>query len=224
MPALPNAAKVIRVDLFQTVNSDVRARDRIYFAYAGAGPAVVDLNTLGGTIGAAWGANLKALQQSNSGLTQLELTDLTSATGAQTIVTSTQTGTRAGGSIPSGAAAVIRFKIARRYRGGHPRLYFAAGSNTDVAATGSWTGAYVTALQSAWAAFIAACILAPPAAIGAMTHINLSYFLGFTNKTFPSGRTHPVPTLRATPVQDVVLSYSVNPLMASQRRRNLQSP
>jgi hypothetical protein len=119
---------------------------------------------------------------------------------------------------------VIKFKIARRYRGGHPRFYLAGGMATDVTAQNTWTPAYQSAVAAAWVAFINACVLAPPASLGVLAQVNVSYFSGFVNKTFPSMRTHPVPVLRAVPLQDTVLGASTNPKVASQRRRNLQSP
>lgn len=91
----------------------------------------------------------------------------------------------------------------------------------DVTTGGIWSAGFQSSLASNFAAFIAACVLAPPASMGTVTHVNVSYFDGFTNKTFPSGRVKPVPTLRATPLVDTVLAYTANPKVASQRRRNL---
>lgn len=87
-----------------------------------------------------------------------------------------------------------------------------------------WTSAYVAAIATAFGAFIAAAVTTPPTNLGTVTHINVSYFSGFTNKTFPSGRVHPVPNLRSGgPFKDTVQSYGVNAIIASQRRRNGQS-
>lgn len=223
MPALPNVAKVIRVQFLSSVQGNVRVQDRMYFNFAGAGPTVADLNTLGLTIANAWGTNFSSLQTPSAILIGVLLTDLTSAVGAQTQLTVSKVGTGGAATIPTGSAAVVKFKISRRYRGGHPRFYFPGVPQNQEGTGQSWLSTYTAALATAFQAFVTACELAPPANIGVMTHVNVGYFSGFTNKTFPSGRIHPVPTVRATPFQDVVIGYSVNPNFGSQRRRNLQS-
>ena len=223
MPPLPNVAKVIRADFFVTVPGNLRVRDRIFFNYAGAGPTPADLTTLATTIANAWGASLSPQCATGVILTGVQLTDLTSATGAQTFLSTSKPGTRVGQGLTAALAAIVKFKVARRYRGGHPRIYLNAGVVTDEATSVAWLAAFTAALATSFAAFIAGCVLAPPVNIGAMAHVNVSYFLGFLDKVFPSGRHRAVPTPRVVPLQDVVLSYSTNPNYGSQRRRNLQS-
>jgi hypothetical protein len=118
---------------------------------------------------------------------------------------------------------VIRHKINRRYRGGHPRTYLPGLAGFYVGANGNWTAASMSATLTGWNTFMASCIASPPAAVGTLVHVNVSYFTGFVNKMFPSGRQHPVPTVRGTPVVDTIVSESINPRPASQRRRNIQS-
>jgi hypothetical protein len=223
MPPLPNAGKVIRCDLFFTVGANTRVRDRIFFSYAGAGPAVADLNTLAGTISAAWNTNMAPQVNTGVTLTGITLTDLASASGAQVVTSQARVGTLVGTAMTAATAMVIKFKVARRYRGGHPRFYLPGRVIADLATSVQWAAGSVTNVVTAWTAFIAACVLAPPAPIGVMTHANVSYFLGFTNTTFPTGRTRAVPRLRAVPVVDAVTSYSGNQQIGSQRRRSQQS-
>jgi hypothetical protein len=226
MPALPAVAKVVRLDLFFTVGVNTRVRDRMFFSFAGAGPTVTDLNTWLTTVSAAWGTNMSPQQHTSCTLTSLEATDLTSSNGAQTTLTASHAGTLTGtGTAPAaGIAVVIKFRISRRYRGGHPRFYMPGPSMGNLADSEHWTSAYATAIATAFAGFVTAAVTGPPANLGAMSHSNISYFLGFHNVTFPSGRQRAVPTLRALPVNDTVVSYAVNPIIASQRRRNQQSP
>lgn len=224
MPALPSPGKVIRTDFFLTVGANARVRDRIFFSYAGAGPTVADLNTLAGTIAAAWGTNLSPQTNTGVTLTGITLTDLASASGAQTVTSQSRVGTLAGTAMSAGIAMIVKFKINRRYRGGHPRFYLPGRVTADLASSTNWLTASTTALATAFGAFITACEATPPTNIGTMTHVNVSYFLGFTNRTFPSGRTRAVPNIRTTPVVDSVVSYSVNIFVGSQRRRNQQSP
>lgn len=223
MPALPNVSKVIRADFFLTVGANARVRNRIFFSFAGAGPAVADLNTLAATISSAWNTNLAPQTNTGVTLTGVTLTDLTSASGAQTVTSQSRVGSLAGTALSAGVAMIVKFKIARRYRGGHPRFYLPGRVAADLSSSTQWASASTASLATAFAAFIAGCVLSPPTNIGVMTHVNVSYFNGFTNKTFPSGRTKAIPNMRSTPVTDPVTSYSVNGFIGSQRRRNQQS-
>lgn len=214
----------MRVDLFGNIGSDVRMRNRIFFSYTGAGPTVTDLNTLTTTIGNAWNTNLAPLMGPIAGLNNVQITDLTSATAAQTIQAQSHQGTRTGANMSAAICVIIKFKIARRYRGGHPRYYQPGGVATDLVTPQQWNSTFIAAVQSAFAAFIAASILSPPTNIGTMAHVNVSYFAGFTVVVPAGRRARNVPSPRPTPAVDAVVSYSVNPLLGSQRRRNLQSP
>jgi hypothetical protein len=223
MPALPSPGKVVRCDLFMTVGANTRVRDRIFFSYTGAGPTVADLTTLGNNISAQW--NTSIVPQTNTGvtLTAIGLTDLASASGAQVLLSVSRVGTLAGTALPAGTAMVLKFKIARRYRGGHPRFYLPGRVTADLSSSTTWVAANTAAAASAFSTFISASLTGPPTNLGTMAHVNVSYFNGFTNKTFPSGRTRAVPNTRATPLVDAVTAYSGNNQVASQRRRNQQS-
>lgn len=223
MPALPSPGKVMRVDLFTTVGANTRVRDRIFFSYTGAGPTVADLLTLINTISASWNTNI--VPQTNTGvtLTQIAVTDLSSASGAQNQLTVSRVGTLAGTALPAAVAMIVKFKIARRYRGGHPRFYLPGRVTADLASSTAWVSANAAALATAFSAFITACEATPPTNIGTMVHVNVGYFGGFTNRTFPSGRTRPVPNVLGTPHVDTITAYSVNLQVGSQRRRSQQS-
>jgi len=224
MPALPAVAKVIRVDLHQNVGSNVNVLNRLFFQYSGA-MSQADLVTVLGTISTAYGTQMAANQSSSSALTSVVGTDLSSNTAPQAVNSTVHVGADCATQLPAGTAAVVKFKLGRRYRGGHPHYYAAGICNAELSTANIWVGGFISSLASHFAAFIAACVLAPPAAVGTLTHVNVSYFLGFHNVLNPiTGRERSVPSLRATPVVDAVLSYSVNPKPASQRRRNQQSP
>jgi len=224
MPALPNVAKVVRLDLFFVQGAATRIRDRIYLSFTGPGPGPADLATLTTTISNAWATNMSQDQVAAISLTGIQLTDLTSQSGAQLITSVARPGTNIGTAGNAGLAAIVKFRINRRYRGGHPRFYMPGPPNTQLTTSQTWSAAYIAGVATHFASFVAASVLAPPANFGILAQVNVSYFLGFTNRTFPSGRTRPVPTLRVTPLQDVVVSYSGNPIVAQQRRRNGQSP
>jgi hypothetical protein len=223
MPALPSVPKVIRFDLRQSYQGNVGIRNRLFISYSGT-LSNADLTTLCNTVATSYGTNIKPLQNVQHSLIGVDGTDLTSSSAAQVVTTQSQVGTVNVGNVPDAVAAIIKFKIARRYRGGHPRFYLTGRDISQFSVTDTFTAGFISSLASGFQAWITAIETAPPAAVGTLVHVNVSYFLGFTNKTFPSGRVHPVPTLRGTPVVDTVLSYSVNPKPGSQRRRTQQSP
>jgi hypothetical protein len=155
-------------------------------------------------------------------LVQVKVEDLSSATAAVGEAEPTQTGTRTGSAIGIQVAAVLSEEIARRYRGGHPRLYFPFGTVTDLADEQQWTGAFQAALSTSWIAFLTALAGDVWTGGGTVAPINISYYEGFTNHTYPSGRVRPVPTLRSVPVVDPIVAVQTNPLIGTQRRRTGQ--
>jgi hypothetical protein len=99
---------------------------------------------------------------------------------------------------------LISFKIARRYKGGKPRIYLPMGVSAQLNNPVSWQSTYTSAVDSTWGAFVAGVIAATPNA-SVDQHVSVSYY----NDKAP----------RATPVVDNVLTHSTSPIPASQRRR-----
>lgn len=222
MPALPAVPKTVRFDLRQTVGPNTRVQDRIFLRYSGT-LSSTDLATILTTMRNAWNTNMAPLLITAQALTSITGTDLSSNTSAQQVNTVASAGTSAQASPGAGVAMVIKLKTALRFRGGHPRFYLAGLGAGSVASATQWATTSLTNVQSGFAAFIAASILAPPAAVGTLTHTTVSYFSGFHNVTLPSGRVRSIPTVRVTPVTNDVIAIATNPLIASQRRRNQQS-
>jgi hypothetical protein len=222
MPVLPPVAKVVRIDFHATYGSDTNVSNRLFFQYAGAlsaADAQTWLNSIVTDWLADWVTNLVTAYQHTSAA----LTDLTSSTAAQVFNSTSQTGINAVQGVSAGTAAVVRHKIARRYRGGHPRSYFTGFGIANQVTPNTWSAGFITSFTGFFNTFTGHVATHAPVAVGAVTFVNVSYFSGFTNHTFPSGRIKPVPTLRVTPIVDPVLSITVNPKLASQRRRDLQS-
>lgn len=221
MPALPNVAAVLRVQLQGHVGIDADWITRFYLSYTGTAPTSAQLNSLAGVIRAAWGTNVKALLPASAGLDSVTIQDLTSLTSAIGIDTTGIVGTRAGSLIPGGTSMVVSYRIARRYKGGHPRGYWVMGVSADLGDAQQWAGAFLTAAQTAIDAFFAAAIGTPWTGGGTLAHVNVSYYHGFTVHTNPTtGRARNVPTLRGTPVVDAVTSRVAQDNIGTQRRRN----
>ena len=218
MPALPAVDHVVRVDFHMSQTDTPNMQNRLFFKYVGA-LSQADAATWCASMRSNWITHMGAHMANQVTLYKTVLTDLTSASAAQAI--DTTTGAFAAGTSAdiAGLSAVIQLKLARRYRGGHPRIYLPGVRATDVANLNQLTGGLISSLVTDIGAFISAVLTAVPVAAAPATHVNVSYFQGFHNITLPSGRTRSVPTLRGTPVVDTVLSYGVNPTLGMQRRR-----
>lgn len=223
MPALPDVPKTLRIALRMSLNEDTDLINRFFIEYLGTAPTSPQLDTYAASVSTAWGAHLKALMTSNGALEEVHIIDLSSSTAAIGDDGSHIAGTRAGLQLSAAACVVLKLQIARRYRGGHPRLYLPFGSAPDLSDAQRWGSTFLGNVVTGWTSFLTDITAAGWTSAGTLQPINVSYFQGFTNVTYPSGRTKPVPTRRITPVKDLVLSHTTNPKVASQRRRNQQS-
>jgi len=222
MPILPPVAKVVRFDWLMLMPGSTNAQFRKFFQYGGA-LSLADAQTWVAAARAAWTAQLAALTNTNTSLVLTKLTDLSSATSPQTIDGTTVAGTAALAAAPNGMAVVVQDKIARRYRGGHPRTYYPASSAADLVNGDQYTAAFLASFLTNWNAFISAILTNIPVAAAPGTEVNVSYFTGFTVVTAVGRRAKNVPNLRGAPLVDGIQSHSMNPKPASQRRRNHQS-
>jgi hypothetical protein len=176
------------------------------------------------SIGTAWNTDLASWATPQVTLTEVLITDLTSPTAAQAAVAVSHAGTRTGTNLAAGTAVLLGFPIARRYRGGKPRIYLPFFSSNDLASDNSWVTASVTGLVTAFGTFVGAIYTAVNVWGGGPQQVNVSYYEGFTVYNPDPGviRAKNIPTKRAVPLVDVVTSIVGNPRPASQRRRNLQ--
>jgi len=221
MPALPAVASVVRMDFKFTIAAGAPAQFRRFFKYVGV-LSQADAQTWVNAADAAWAARMLTDFANTETLNSVLLTDLTSNTAAQAIAATPHASTNGAAAVPNGVAVVIKDKIARRYRGGHPRTYLPAMVNTHLATPDTWDATFLAGLLVDWNNFISDILNAVPVAAAPATEVNVSYFSGFHNVTFPSGRIRAVPLQRVTPVVDTILGHSINPKVASQRRRNEQ--
>lgn len=223
MPALPFVANVIKITFTFAVGDDTNAQCRFYWGYTGGPPSATDCATLAGSIRAAFNAQLKSQLFTSSSLTSTKVLDLSSATGAQGVDTTSISGTRAGTGLPAGVCTIINLGIARRYRGGKPRIYLPFGVAGDLATLGHWTPAFVTGNAAAWVAFQGAVTGLTSGSTVLTTQKNVSYFQGYNAPvTLPSGRVKQTAKVRSSvPTPDTVTGVSMNNKPGSQRRRNL---
>jgi len=216
--------QVCRITLKQTYGADLDVVNRFFVKYSTAGP----LSPAGATawalaVAVAWGADLSTSLVPDLVLDQVILEDLSSSSGSIGVDSPAQPGSNTGPGMPAGVSMIIQEKIERRYRGGHPRQYLAGLPAAAASTEQTWSSGAIAALELAYATFRTAVLVAVPSGLAPAVDVNVSYYHGFTNFTFPSGRVRPIPTLRGSPLVDVITSFAVNPKLGSQRRRNGQS-
>lgn len=202
-----------------TPESGQEAGNRFYLSYAGSAPSGDDCTTLAGDIEAAWSEYLKPMTNESWVLTEIDVLDITTDSGFSGQWTGGVTGTRAGTVLPQQVATNVEFDIARRYRGGKPRIFLPPGVVGDEDTNATWGSDYLSDMNEAVANFFSDITSSSVGSMGTLAHVNLSYYKGFTNVTNPSGRTKAKPTYRATALHDDVLGYATKAVMGSQRRR-----
>lgn len=222
MPPLPSPGKVVRIRITSSWGDDQNIQNHFYMNYANS-VSGADCGTINGLVESAWSAHMAALLPPAYTMTSVETTDLSSSTGAQVASPYTVAGTASGSPISAGAAVVIHGVTARRFRGGHARVYIAGIMEGNIQSPQLLTTAALGTYFTAWTAIPAAVASSPPADAGAMAAVAVSFYSGFTTHTGTTGRIRNVPTLRSTPLVDLITSWVVNGTIASQRRRNRQS-
>jgi hypothetical protein len=222
VPALPIAPNVLRVDLHFELSEDKAAKCRFFLLYSGTAPSVSELNTFAASVGSAYNTHLSAFLHAGNIMSGVKVTDLSSSTAAVGEDATPYTGTRSGAYLSADVATLLHFTIARRYRGGHPRMYLPFGVEGDLQDQQTWTTAYATALGTAWTAF--------QDAVGALTWtggtlvnlVNVSFYQGFSVHMGTTGRARNVSTPRGTAVVDQLVEFAVQLGLAAVRKRLLR--
>jgi hypothetical protein len=132
-------------------------------------------------------------------------------------------GTASGTPVPAGVALLQNFTVARRYRGGKPRIYLPVGTSATLQNASTWTSGFVTSMNAAWASASTFIPAAAPSGTTITGQVSVSYYKDFTVFIGSTGRARNISTLRTGgPVIDSITAATVNAKPASQRRRNLQ--
>ena len=202
LPAVPN---VLKIQWKWTVGTDATVWSHMFWQYSGSAPSGVDLATFAGQVQSKWATNMNALQRSDVLMTGVYVTDLSNRTTMAGVWNGSVAGTRSSGAIPAQTAALLVLTIARRYRGGKPRLYLPLGNNIDVTAPQAWTTAFVTAANTGWTNYFNALASSSVGPATLVNQVSVSYYSGHA--------------LRPTPVVDPLVSFHFSSVPASQRRR-----
>jgi hypothetical protein len=225
MPPLPSVPDVLNIQLKFTVGR-ANVLFRVHLRYASSPPSRNDLIQYAASIEANIGAHLLPLFSTQVNTAEVMVTDLSDHEyGARGIVSSQRVGTRPG--LPNGAAvaALINFKVARRYRGGKPRVYVPFFVSSDLTPGLTWSATALDEGTAGWGAFMDGMLTDTPSTLTVVDQVNVSYYEGFEVVTdLRTGRSRNVSRLRpGGPAVDKITRWSINPKLGSQRGRNLHS-
>jgi hypothetical protein len=224
MPALPAVPKVIRFQFLQNIGTDLHVLNTLY--YLGAGAATTsDVQNACEAAADAWESNVLVLQTSDVVFVECVATALDSASAPQATVIENTVGSVGGTILPAGTAMVISKKVARRFRGGHGRLYLCGLNEGTLQNAQTFNGSALNSVQTAFTALDTAIKGASYSAWTSPVGVVVRYFQGFTVVTNPiTHRARNVPNpIPGGPTTDTILSLTPSFKVASQRRRNLQS-
>lgn len=193
---------------------------RFYLSYSGGAPSAANCVTLANDIATAWNTDLAALVYINNVLTEVDVLDIASDSGAFGTAAVSHAGTLDGATLTANVATNVEFDLARRYRGGKPRMFLPTPDGTKLVSEDKWTDAFIAAVNTGVAAFFTAIEALSVGSMGSLSHVNVSYYSGFTNVTNSSGRTRAAPKYRTpTAKVDTVTGYACKAVVGSQRRR-----
>lgn len=222
MPALPNVPSVIRIDHFFKIGEDLNAKCRLFVSYTGTAPTSAMLTTAAASAETSFGTNVCPEMSTDRSLVELKMTDLTTATSGVGLWTGSQPGTAAGALLPASACLLESMTIARRYRGGHPRVYWPFGTQSALSDAQTWTAGFTGSVATALTNYRTTVLGLTWAGGGVSAEVNVSYYSGFTTHTGTTGRYRNVATVRLAPLIDTVVGHVYRGGVAQQRKRLLR--
>lgn len=205
MPPLPIALNVIRCSYTGTY-AGAKWANVFHVRFSGGPPGQTDMNSLALALRGAWDTNIKPLVVTTASLSSTTCVDLSSYSGLVSTDATSSSGTAsATNQLPASVALVASFKISRRYRGGHPRMYLTGQSAPNTTNATNWGPGWITTTTTAMAAWRTAINALTYTSMGTLALVCLSYYSGGV--------------LRATPFADPVTSVVVHNRIDTMRRR-----
>jgi hypothetical protein len=222
MPALPSVPKVLRFNVAFDLGEDLHAQCRFFKQYTGTAPAAADLTTLAAAERGLFNGNLAQLLATGLHSPSVTITDLSSPTSPVVTDSTNEPGSRGSGALPADICLLDSLQIARRYRGGHPRIYWPFGVQNDLADVQTWSDAFLAEAGGELSDYNGGIEAAVWAGGVSLIPVNVSYYEFFTVHTGTTGRARNISTPRAVPLVDRVTVGLLRKGLASQRRRLLR--
>ena len=209
----------VRANLKYVQSDGLEGGNRFYFSYPGSAPTGAQCVGAATTIFDEWTINLAPLVNDDWTLVEVDVLDIATDSGLSGQFVGSSEGSSGGVALPAQCATNVEFDIARRYRGGKPRMYLPPGATAFLQNPSTYTADYLADVNAGVAAFFAGIGSTVSVWGVGLPHVNLSYYKGFTNITTSSGRERAIPTYRATGLTDAVAGYSAKAVVGSQKRR-----
>ena len=220
MSALPpTPSGVIRFRLIHEQPNADHVGSHHDLAYTGSAPTTTDLTVLAGFATAAWATHLEPFLSNAALLQEIVAIDLANPGTPEGITAVTAGGTRTGNALPNNIAAVMIGDINRRYRGSRPKCFLPFFTESDQSSTTTWLTGSVTALNGAWASYLAELLGQSAGGTTLGASVAVSYYSGKHPNPNPNGRLAFLPTPRAVPAIFDILSWACATRFGSQRRR-----
>lgn len=150
---LPDVAGVVKIRLLGKTSGGTNWANVLHAKVTGV-LSQTTLNTCATSIRGYWLSDLAPLIVPTWSLTTVEITDLTTRSGAQGTDTTGAAGASAGLTGPANLAACLTLKIPNRYRGGHPRMYLGGVPQTNTVDGVVWASGKATAYTAGGRAFL----------------------------------------------------------------------
>lgn len=204
MPARPDAPNVLKVEFLWSLGG-LPAANIQYVLYSGTAPTAAACAAIANQLGTAWWDVIQAFYPTVYEFAAVVVTDLTTSTGASGSHSFGSPGTGSGNPLPINACILVDHTISRRYRGGHPRTYYPPLESNYYQEPSTWTGAGVTAVGNAQAAFALEASTFSDSGCTGVYVVNVSYISGGV--------------ARVAPVIDQITGSTVSGIIRTQRRR-----
>jgi hypothetical protein len=176
-------------------------------------PGITDMNGLADDLRTAYGDHLMSPRNIDATLEQCVATWYDGSGGVVVGASAAPVvGTDGGPALTGQVALVLSWRIARSYRGGHPRSYLAGWSQTSLDTAVKWSDDLIGTMQDAGEAFLGAVNGTELGVSGHVTLGTLSWFVAGGSELVPR-------EYRDTPVFFPIGSVVAKPGVATQRRR-----
>lgn len=149
MPPLQPAAHILRVRLAGSISAVSPWNVILHWNYTGPQPPSTTINALCSLFAAAWNTHLAPVHHTTVTLTTVEAVDLTAPDAAFGSAIVSHSGLLTGTPLPASVAVCVSWKVNYRWRGGHPRSYFPAGTTASTTNQRTWTALAVQNFETA---------------------------------------------------------------------------
>jgi hypothetical protein len=209
LPSVPGVIKTV----LNGVNSINNWANVLHWIYTGGPPNAAAVANIANALLNSAQTYLLPLMPTETQITDVTATDLSSDTGEGFEALNPLPGTSTADKLPGGTCVLVDYPSSFRYRGGHPRTYLYIGADENMLNECTWNDAFVSTASEAWGTVQGAvvgsggdgCVVTSPCAV--------SYVSRVANPVAPYRRTVPV----VMPFS--VGAFNIQPVMASQRRR-----